>query len=107
MFLCTMSLMDGSFANLTNTMLLLFCSFLALGNSAVASSSPPAVGERKLFSSVAKLGFAAGHDSPALKIDGTHSLSRHEVTSDSSGLSGTLSFSILHMYRCPLARIRW
>ncbi|KAG5526954.1 hypothetical protein RHGRI_028030 [Rhododendron griersonianum] len=62
--------------------------FEALGRSAVASSSPPAVGERKLFSSVAKLGFAAGHDSPALKIDGAHSLSKHEVASDSSGLNG-------------------
>lgn len=75
---------------MTNTVLLLFCPFLALGSSAVASSSPPAVGERKLFSSVAKLGFAAGHDSPALKIDGAHSLSKHEVASDSSGLNGTL-----------------
>lgn len=43
--------------------------FEALGSSAVTSSSPPMVGERPLFSNVARLGFAAGQDSPALKID--------------------------------------
>lgn len=62
--------------------------FEALGSSAVASSSPPTVGERKLFSNVAKLGFAAGHDSPALKVEDAHSLSKLEVASNSSGLNG-------------------
>lgn len=62
--------------------------FEALGSSAVASSSPPTVGERKLFSNVAKLGFAAGHDSPALKVEDAQSLSELEVASNSSGLNG-------------------
>lgn len=55
------------------------CSFLcsALGSSTTmpssppTTSSPPFVGERILFSNVARLGFAAGHDSPALKIEET------------------------------------
>lgn len=46
----------------------------ALGSSTVTSSSSPVVGERKLFSSVTRLGFAAGHDSPTLKLEGTNSL---------------------------------
>lgn len=46
----------------------------ALGSSSATSSSPPVVGERRLFSSVTKLGFAAGHDSPSLKLDGSNSL---------------------------------
>lgn len=40
-------------------------------SSPPTSSSPPFVGERILFSNVARLGFAAGHDSPALKIEET------------------------------------
>ncbi|CAL5325494.1 unnamed protein product [Camellia sinensis] len=65
--------------------------FEALGSSVTSSSlpttssSPPTLGERKLFANVAKLGFAAAHDSPALKIDGTHKL---EVTSDSPSMNG-------------------
>uniref|UniRef100_A0A5B7BNR4 Putative RING finger protein 10 isoform X1 n=1 Tax=Davidia involucrata TaxID=16924 RepID=A0A5B7BNR4_DAVIN len=62
--------------------------FEALGTPPVTSSSPPTVGERKLFSNVARLGFAAGHDSPALKIEEAHSLPRTGVTSDSSSVTG-------------------
>ncbi|XP_057482689.1 LOW QUALITY PROTEIN: uncharacterized RING finger protein P8B7.23 [Actinidia eriantha] len=58
------------------------------GSPAVASSNPPTIGERKLFSNVARLGFAAGHDSPALKIDDTRSLPNPEVASDSSDILG-------------------
>ncbi|KAH6781843.1 hypothetical protein C2S52_001363 [Perilla frutescens var. hirtella] len=46
--------------------------FEALGNAAAASSAPSTSGERLTFSSVARLGFAAAHDSPvqiAPKID--------------------------------------
>ncbi|KAI5436376.1 hypothetical protein KIW84_022740 [Lathyrus oleraceus] len=40
--------------------------FEALGNSTL-SSSPQVVGERKLFSSVTRFGFAAAHDSPSFQ----------------------------------------
>jgi hypothetical protein len=43
--------------------------FEALGSPVVVSSSPPAIGERPLFSNVARLGFAAGCDSPVLKTE--------------------------------------
>ncbi|XP_061358557.1 uncharacterized protein LOC133302753 [Gastrolobium bilobum] len=56
--------------------------FEALGNSAM-SSSPPVVGERKLFSNVTRLGFAAGHDSPSLQIQESSN-----TTTDSSGTTG-------------------
>ncbi|CAL5370339.1 unnamed protein product [Camellia sinensis] len=65
--------------------------FEALGSSVTSSSlpttssSPPTLREKKLFANVAKLGFAAAHDSPALKIDGTHKL---EVTSNSPSMNG-------------------
>ncbi|KAL6960360.1 hypothetical protein U1Q18_038125 [Sarracenia purpurea var. burkii] len=62
--------------------------FEVLGSSAVTSSSPPTVGERVLFSNVARLGFAAGHDSPTLKIEDAHSLPKPDVSSDSSGVVG-------------------
>ncbi|XP_004304564.1 PREDICTED: RING finger protein 10-like [Fragaria vesca subsp. vesca] len=55
--------------------------FEALGSTSVTSSSPPIVGERRLFSSVTKLGFAAGHDSPSLKLDGTNSLNGNDAGS--------------------------
>ncbi|GMN57400.1 hypothetical protein TIFTF001_026499 [Ficus carica] len=72
--------------------------FEALGTSTPTSSSPPIVGERKLFSSVTRLGFAAGHDSPALKIEENNSQHGNQVTSDSSGTgprnnAGTASFA--------------
>lgn len=66
-----------------------FC--LALGNSALSmSSSPPVVGERKLFSSVTRLGFAAGHDSPSLHIQETSGLHNNNTTTESSGATGIM-----------------
>ncbi|XP_030512175.1 RING finger protein 10 isoform X2 [Rhodamnia argentea] len=59
--------------------------FEALGNPVVMSSSPPAVGERKTFSNVTRLGFAAAHDSPALKNEGDDALPRTSLKNDSSG----------------------
>lgn len=55
-----------------------------MGSSAVVSVSPPAVGERPLFSNVTRLGFAAAHDSPALKFEEPRSLPRTDVASNSS-----------------------
>lgn len=66
--------------------------FEALGSPAVVSVSPPAVGERPLFSNVTRLGFAAAHDSPALKFEEPRSLPRTDVASNSSP-SGTQSFA--------------
>ncbi|KAM0947130.1 putative transcription factor C2H2 family [Dioscorea sansibarensis] len=43
--------------------------FEALG-SGMPSTSPPIIEGRKLFSNVARLGFAAAHDSPSLKSEG-------------------------------------
>ncbi|XP_024021155.1 RING finger protein 10 isoform X1 [Morus notabilis] len=62
--------------------------FEALGTSTPTSSSPPIVGERKLFSSVTRLGFAAGHDSPALKIEENNSQDDNQMIRDSSGVTG-------------------
>lgn len=62
----------------------------ALGSPVVTSTSPPTFGERKLFSNVTKLGFAAGHDSPGLKIEEVHSEHSTSVASDSSGVTGIL-----------------
>lgn len=45
--------------------------FEALGSSVVASTSPPNNGDRKLFSDVTRLGYAAAHDSPSLRADGS------------------------------------
>ncbi|KAF5725587.1 RING finger protein 10-like [Tripterygium wilfordii] len=72
--------------------------FEALGRSGTISSSPPVVAERRLFSSVAKLGFAAGYDSPSLKIDETDAPHNNEVANNSSGVTdsrtpGTASFA--------------
>ncbi|XP_028761141.1 RING finger protein 10 isoform X2 [Neltuma alba] len=61
--------------------------FEALGNSDV-TSSPPVVGGRSLFSNVTRLGFAAGHDSPSLNVQETVGLHNHNVTTESSGLTG-------------------
>lgn len=63
--------------------------FEALGSSPVTSSSPPNVGERRLFSNVTRLGFAAGHDSPALKIEETNALNNNEQSNGSSGVTGS------------------
>ncbi|KAJ8773030.1 hypothetical protein K2173_028207 [Erythroxylum novogranatense] len=63
--------------------------FEALGNSVSMSSSPPVGGDdRILFANVARLGFAAGHDSPALRIEETNSLTNNSATSCPSGLTG-------------------
>lgn len=59
----------------------------ALGTLPPISSSPPVVGERKLFSNVTKLGFAAGHDSPGLKIGENNPHQDSVVATDSSGNS--------------------
>ncbi|XP_042501141.1 RING finger protein 10 isoform X2 [Macadamia integrifolia] len=62
--------------------------FEALGSSSVASS-PPVVGEGKRFSDVTRLGFAAGYDSPSLKVEEcTDSLSNTSVMGNASGLTG-------------------
>ncbi|CAH9125159.1 unnamed protein product [Cuscuta epithymum] len=73
--------------------------FEALGTSAVISSSPPAVQGRQLFSNVAKLGFAAAHDSPALKLgesplttETSHS-SSVERGARHAGTTATLTFA--------------
>lgn len=54
----------------------------------MTSSSPPLVGERKLFSNVTRLGFAAAHDSPALKIQEPNSLPDNGLTANPSGING-------------------
>ncbi len=61
---------------------------IALGSSPMTSSSPPIVGERKLFSNVTRLGFAAAHDSPSLKIQEPNPLPDTGVTSNPSGIDG-------------------
>ncbi|XP_039009511.1 RING finger protein 10-like isoform X2 [Hibiscus syriacus] len=72
--------------------------FEALGSSNVISSSPPITRERKLFSNVTRLGFAAAHDSPSLKIEEGNGTQKNEVATDSpaaagSRNSGTASFA--------------
>ncbi|XP_050384380.1 uncharacterized protein LOC126800991 isoform X2 [Argentina anserina] len=71
--------------------------FEALGSPSVTSSSPPIVGERRLFSSVTRLGFAAGHDSPTLKLDGNNSRNGNDAGSslESTGSqnAGVTSFA--------------
>lgn len=64
----------------------------------MTSSSPP-VGGRQLFSSVTRLGFAAAHDSPSLRIEETDSLHINEVKSDLSGAStGTYLNAFLFLF---------
>lgn len=59
--------------------------FEALGSSSAISTSPPVAGERKLlFSSVTRLGFAAAHDSPALKIEENNADHKSEGANGSS-----------------------
>ncbi|XP_023530957.1 RING finger protein 10 isoform X1 [Cucurbita pepo subsp. pepo] len=82
---CSLSMMAGSGSSYRyDTPNLSLDDFEALGSSPVTSSSPP-VGGRQLFSSVTRLGFAAAHDSPSLRIEETDSLHINEVKSDSSG----------------------
>lgn len=54
----------------------------------MTASSPPNIGERRLFSNVTRLGFAAGHDSPALKNEETNALHNNEQPNGSSGVTG-------------------
>lgn len=68
----------------------------ALGSPVVASTNPPTFGERKLFSNVTKLGFAAGHDSPGLKIEEVRSVHNTSVASDSSCVTG-IWYSLVHI----------
>ncbi|KAG9141899.1 hypothetical protein Leryth_009278 [Lithospermum erythrorhizon] len=63
--------------------------FEALGSSNVVSSSPPAYGERQLFSNVARLGFAAGYDSPGLKNGESQSFPQNDVPVIVSGSMST------------------
>ncbi|XP_022750431.1 RING finger protein 10-like isoform X2 [Durio zibethinus] len=53
--------------------------FEALRSSTVISSNPSVPGERKLFSNVTRLGFAAAHDSPSLKMGEGNSLHNNEA----------------------------
>ncbi|KAK9108610.1 hypothetical protein Syun_024621 [Stephania yunnanensis] len=66
--------------------------FGALGNAPLSSTSPPTSSERKLFSDVTRLGFAAAHDSPALRIEDpavpTRSFQSAEDSGQASGLAG-------------------
>lgn len=66
--------------------------FEALGSSSVtsSSSSPPTVVDRPLFSNVARLGFAAAHDSPTLRTEETN-VSSGTTTALPTG--GTSSFA--------------
>ncbi|KAL4568101.1 hypothetical protein LXL04_023702 [Taraxacum kok-saghyz] len=63
--------------------------FEALGSSSVtsSSSSPPGADNRPLFSNVARLGFAAAHDSPGLKLDQNH------TSTAGLQMGGTASFA--------------
>lgn len=57
----------------------------ALGGASVLSTSPPIVAERRTFSNVTRHGFAAGHDSPALKIEDGSSPAKSNLTVNSAG----------------------
>ncbi|BAF08872.1 uncharacterized protein [Oryza sativa Japonica Group] len=55
--------------------------FEALGNNAGPSTSPPA-SERKLFSDVARLGFASAQDSPPLRVESGDLTGKSESTGE-------------------------
>lgn len=65
--------------------------FEALGSSSVASSgsSTTTIGERLSFSSVARLGFAAAHDSPGLKTEEIQTAPKIDPSQDSSSAIAT------------------
>ncbi|XP_073022197.1 uncharacterized protein [Primulina eburnea] len=65
--------------------------FEALGSHTAVSSSPPTFGERPSFLGVTRLGFAAAHDSPALKAEEIPP-SSHAKINPSTGTTG-LSFA--------------
>lgn len=73
--------------------------FEALGSCSAPSTSPPVTGERKLFSDVTRLGFAAAHDSPSLRAEErTDSSGNMERMGEASSIQGprtaaTLSFA--------------
>ncbi|KAF9618945.1 hypothetical protein IFM89_002940 [Coptis chinensis] len=86
--------------------------FKALGNAPL-SSSPPMSSERKRFSDVTRLGFAAAHDSPSLKAEESADSSKAEESGETSGLAGnpgrrnmvTLSFAnIISTTKSPESR---
>lgn len=66
-----------------------FClqiSSLALGTPPALATSPPVVGQRNTFLNVTRLGFAAAHDSPALKAEEDDSQSQHSTLRTSPGI---------------------
>uniref|UniRef100_A0A0A9FBJ5 Uncharacterized protein n=1 Tax=Arundo donax TaxID=35708 RepID=A0A0A9FBJ5_ARUDO len=65
--------------------------FEALGNNAGPSTSPPA-SERKLFSDVARLGFASAQDSPPLRVETGCASGQNESARD-QGPSATPALS--------------
>ncbi|KAK4798333.1 hypothetical protein SAY86_030659 [Trapa natans] len=71
--------------------------FQALEGASVLSTSPPIVGEKKTFSNVTRLGFAAGHDSPALKIGDDTSPLKGIVKVDSAGAGASNPPSFANM----------
>ncbi|PKA47599.1 E3 ubiquitin-protein ligase RMA1H1 [Apostasia shenzhenica] len=64
--------------------------FEALGGVPASSQSTAVQSERKLFSSVTRLGFAAAHDSPALGIEDSAISSGRMDNSQASGAQGVL-----------------
>lgn len=79
--------------------------FEALGSCSVPSTSPPVTGERKLFSDVTRLGFAAAHDSPSLRteerIDLSGSLERMGETSNFQGPRAGAALSFASIISSP------
>ncbi|OIT28669.1 hypothetical protein A4A49_18343 [Nicotiana attenuata] len=67
----------------------------ALGSTSttVTSSSSPVPGGKQLFSNVARLGFAAGCDPPALKTDEPRRDSTVASVLSGTRSSGTMSFA--------------
>lgn len=63
--------------------------FEVLGSGVVPSTSPPINSDRKRFSDVTRLGFAAAHDSPSLKVEGS------EKAGDTSNTQGSRSMTAL------------
>lgn len=66
----------------------------------MVSASSPSVGERPLFSNVTRLGFAAAHDSPALKIEEARILPKTDAASNSSTVSGNIQHNICLYILC-------
>ncbi|KAI4387885.1 hypothetical protein MLD38_000275 [Melastoma candidum] len=67
--------------------------FEALCQPNILSTSPPVNGERKTFSNVTRLGFAAGHDSPSLKREGMESVDQTTTIKGGSNTSNVPSFA--------------